>query len=93
MFYDANVDSVDYRYGDTLNRDYRYCYRPEARDLPVVQVLKAVHCLEYQCCETSDWNESDAAQVLRFIEGYLVRTLPGYSSPSKWVLDCSEVAA
>ena len=46
--------------------------------LEPVQVLKLVSSLDYQSCETDDWEMTLAAQQLRWISGEAISRLPGY---------------
>lgn len=46
--------------------------------LEPVQVLKLVRSLDYQSCETDDWEMTLAAQQLRWISGEAISRLPGY---------------
>ena len=46
--------------------------------LEPVQVLKLVRSLDYQSCETEDWEMTLAAQQLRWISGEAISRLPGY---------------
>ena len=46
--------------------------------LEPIQVLKLVRCLDYQSCETDDWEMTLAAQQLRWISGEAISRLPGY---------------
>lgn len=62
-----------------------YTFKP-FKDLPnmpsgqaCVWVLKACHCLDYQCCETDDWKETQAFRILETIESAAIRRLPGYN--------------
>ena len=46
--------------------------------LEPVQVLKLVRSLDYQSCETDDWEMTLAAQQLRWISGEAISRLTGY---------------
>ena len=46
--------------------------------LEPVQVLKLVRSLDYQSCETDDWETTLAAQQLRWISGEAISRLDGY---------------
>ena len=86
ILYNANVDSVDYRYNETNRRDYKFCSLP-LRGLTCVQIIKACDCLDYQCCEVPDWGPKHLAyNVIRTIREEAIRRLPGYSQ-AKWALD------
>ena len=46
--------------------------------LEPIQVIKLVRSLDYQSCETDDWEMTLAAQQLRWISGEAISRLPGY---------------
>lgn len=41
-------------------------------------LAKAIHCLDYQSCETDDWPSTPAYAILDEIEAAILRALPGY---------------
>jgi hypothetical protein len=51
-----------------------------------VTVLKLCDCLEYQSCETDDWEETGAFELLERIRKAAIRSLPGYDD-APWGLD------
>jgi hypothetical protein len=48
-----------------------------------VSILKLCDCLEYQSCETEDYNETVAYRLLNVIRRAAIRILPGYDD-AKW---------
>ena len=62
--------------------------RHYVRSLKQVQLFKLIQCLDYQSCETDDWETTDARQQLTWIESELVRSLPGYES-ARWEYEAS----
>jgi len=80
VLYAENVRSVNARYDDASSAhgfDYKAAGIEPLRMTPV-QVIKACHCLSYQSCETSDWEDTEAYAILRGVEGEAVRSLAGY---------------
>lgn len=80
-----------------VNARYREQYPPH-EFIPVsvmlttrepMRILKAVHCLQYQCNETEDWPQTEAYAILKAIEEYVVRTLPGYDEVEWSIADCA----
>jgi hypothetical protein len=78
-----NVRSMVARYGDSLEEgernadsDYRYALFPTP--LTAVEVIKACHCLDYQSCETEDWETSLACEILSRIIKHATHDIPGY---------------
>ena len=74
---DENQRSVNYRYRET-DAAPAYTYRLYSGIMKPVQILKAANCLEYQSCETDDWDKSEAKQILEAIVAHAIRSLPGY---------------
>lgn len=83
--YRENARSVHARYGGEM--PYADCGTPIPSfawlRFDPVQVIKACHCLAYQSCETDDWEETEAAAILRAIESAYVRRLIGYEE-AEW---------
>ncbi len=47
------------------------------------QVLKAIHCLEYQSCEHDEWRESESFAFLQALSGRACRSMIGYED-AEW---------
>ena len=76
----ANARSVGHR------------YREETEPVPgpmrikqvsVIQAIKAIDCLVYQSCETTDWADSQPAGNLARLREALTTKLPGYDT-AEW---------
>ena len=60
---DENVRSVNARYNEQKSAD-GYVYKPVNLDsVSAVNVLKSVQCLNYQSCETDDWETTPAHAI------------------------------
>lgn len=86
-----NVRSVVARYGDGLedtevNADAAYQYRLFATPLTAVEIIKACNCLEYQSCETDDWEETLAWEILNRVKSHAAHDIPGYDA-APWGID------
>lgn len=95
-----NVRSVNYRYKESdefqpvqmgrkvtvANRDKQYTAHISALRLAPVTVLKICACVDYQSCETNDWELTLAAEILRRIVAMAIRRLPGYDE-APWGID------
>ena len=87
------VKSVAYRYSDDTDetlpgsdaRPHRYRYRPPT-ELPIVTLLKAIDCYEYQSCEHPGWRKSEAFALCQALRDRLVHELPGYDD-APWGID------
>lgn len=78
---DENYRSVNARYSDS-DEPHQFVMQRVDR-VSMVQLIKACHCYNYQACETNDWNETEAHAIVKGIEAYAVRRLPGYEQ-SDW---------
>lgn len=68
VLHDENVRSVNYRYDESTVPD-RYQHTPMAvEDVSDETINSLIGTLDYQCCETSDWNSSRANECLSFME-------------------------
>jgi hypothetical protein len=63
----------------------RYVFRKWQRVPSPVEVLKACQCLDFQCCEHEEWQESPAKRMLDAIAGAAIEALPGYDS-APWAI-------
>ena len=67
-----NYRSVNERYNDSdIPFEYQYTYKPES----LLQVLKSVNCLDYQSCETDNWNQTDAYEILDHVKDSILQNL------------------
>lgn len=73
-----NVRSVNARYNETSTPE-PYVYRSVSFDsISAVNVLKSVQCLNYQSCETDDWETTLAYKICKGLESAAIAHLPGY---------------
>lgn len=90
---DENVRSVCCRYPDADNDQKSagaaYRYKRFATPLTAVEAMKACHCLNYQSCETDDWESSLAWRILQAIESHAAHHVPGYDK-APWGIDTDE---
>ena len=84
LWRDANVASFVERYRDKPGLTVgRYAYRAEsdaARQLTPMQVVRAVHGLDYQMDYALGWDGSEGHAALVAIERAAIRMLPGYAA-------------
>lgn len=94
MLWKENMQSVAHRYGGPVEElpGDRYVEggitkadvaAQAAIPFNAVQVLKACNCLEYQSCEHSGWEASEAHAFLQALKDKAVRALPGYEK-AQW---------
>ncbi|MHB8491186.1 MAG: hypothetical protein ACYDA6_03085 [Solirubrobacteraceae bacterium] len=95
MLRNANVQSVNYRYQDETEPwmcsemviDFDVTLG-DLIDAPctVPQTFSAIHCFEYQCCETPDWSERPAYEWLQALKESASRRMDGYED-ADWEID------
>lgn len=78
-----NYKSVNYRY-NTHEIPHANVFHFETGATPV-QVIKACHSYEYQCCETKDWTSSLAKRINDSILRIATMKLKGYEE-AEWSL-------
>ncbi|MCR4338253.1 MAG: hypothetical protein NUW01_00040 [Gemmatimonadaceae bacterium] len=98
MLRNANVQSVNFRYGyegsgsaDTMCGPMVTDFDVQLSDLldapcAVPQTFSAIHCMEYQCCETPDWRETPAFEWLQDLKESAARRMDGYED-ADWEID------
>lgn len=86
-----NLRSLNARYGDpvlepSINFEFVYQLR-----LSPVEVIKACDCYDYQACETADYRQTLAADIIDLIRTHAIRALPGYDE-ADWELRSYRIA-
>jgi hypothetical protein len=76
---------------DSITVTGRHICSPKYR-LPPVSILKMCDCLEYQSCETDDYRQTLAFDLLDRIRGAAIHCLPGYDG-APWDYDATESKA
>lgn len=82
---DENVRSVDYRYKEENERNP---FKPvdlveHDGNISIGQFGKLLTCLEYQSCETSDWESTLAFKIIQDLKDLALRKLPEYED-AEW---------
>lgn len=54
------------------------------RVLSPLECLKALACLEYQSCETDDYEQTKAYRRLQTIRAFAISELPGWQAADVW---------
>jgi len=86
---DANERSVGIRYPDDheMPRGHSEAFAFKLCGLPrlksAVQIIKACHCLDYQCCEADDWEGTIAHRIMSAILSAATHEVPGYAA-AQW---------
>lgn len=85
--YAENVRSVNTHYNESEPTDgFVFRQAPIAYvNLPAIAIIKACNCLEYQSCETSDWEKTEAFAILEAIKSDAVRHVDGYGD-ADWAI-------
>lgn len=78
-----NVKSVAYRYQEPpADASITFRFVPE---ISHIQAVKACDCLNYQSCETPDYEHTAACQIIRTIRETAIHNLIGYKEAA-WEL-------
>ncbi len=95
MLLDENIKSVGHRYEHCevtalpgrVDAEYLIPFKHKLsyNPLPAVTMFSLINCYRYQCCETDEWETSEAFAFCHQLEGQLIRNLPGYDdAPWEW---------
>lgn len=93
-----NERSVYARYSDcgpgnapgTIGQDaanYTFKRWPYSSPLTAVSILKGCSCFDYQACETDDYEDSLAFEIVNTIRKRAISRLPGYDDAPGWEFD------
>lgn len=83
-----NVRSVCHRYAGDKPENYADFLKPAGRNTILytpIAVIKLAQCLDYQSCETDDWETTQACRILKNIISKAIECLPGYDD-AKWAI-------
>lgn len=67
--------------------EHYYFNPPNVSPLGIISMCR---CLDYQSCDTSDWDDTPACKQLTIIQDAAITALPGYKEASKTYRDYSE---
>lgn len=87
----ANLESVNYRYREKGGAEEIMAFKFAPVRLPMVDIIKACHCFDYQSCEIPDWDTAWAKQASAAIREIAIRLLPGYEAAPWGIYDTPEV--
>lgn len=90
MLLDANAASVNHRYDE--DELYVYSYRAPQYTWSPVEVLKAIHCYQYQACEPDDWKSSEANAFCDYLTHHVINKMAGYDA-APWAITTSSTPA
>lgn len=76
VLHNENVRSVNHRYNETTQPDtFKYSRGPGA-EIDGKAILGVISSLDYQCCETDDWNSTHANACLAVMECDYISQVP-----------------
>lgn len=81
----ANYDSVNFRYSESQEVPVGEYFPVATAFVSAIQIVKLCDCLNYQCCEVDDWEETDAAKIIRTIRNDAIGRIPGYDE-AEWAI-------
>ncbi len=89
MLLEQNIRSLKARYPDDPEMWeqglFKYVYQRPLKALTIAQALKAVHCYDYQACESRDWRQTIACRFCEQLQHMLAARVPGYDA-APWVI-------
>lgn len=79
ILYAENVRSVCYKYSDERAETYGIIdtYTSVAETISPAQCIMSLRCLDYQSCETDDWETTGAKHIIDLIEYVAINRLIG----------------
>ncbi|PHM37647.1 hypothetical protein Xmau_03865 [Xenorhabdus mauleonii] len=84
ILHQANLDSFNYRYKEDLTGTF--VFDSSAPQLSVPAVLKALDCIEYQCCEVESYQQTRAYKIIKQLRLSLIDKIDGYEE-AHWFID------
>ncbi len=96
MLLDENIRSVSYRYPDISKLNdlpgrtdcehlLPFQFNIMGRTPRPIELIKLVHCLDYQSCEHPEWRDSEAKAFCDSVIECAIYQLPGYEeAPWEW---------
>jgi hypothetical protein len=76
-----NIYSVNYRYDSNYTQNFKFERQKNLIITPFV-ALNAIACLEYQSCETENWEKSEAYHICNQFRKTICSNLIGYNDVS-----------
>lgn len=73
---DQNYRSVNARYNRS-QKPHQYIHR-KTRRLKPIEIVSLCDCYSYQACETDDWRNTEAAQIVEKIKQLAIHDIDGY---------------
>ena len=57
-----NIDAYNQRYNENIKKD-QYKFHRHQEKFSTIQILKALHCYQYQASDAEDWERSNAKEI------------------------------
>ena len=93
---DENKRSLANRYPNApemQGRPYQFNYLPEAKYYSPAEIAKAIDCLEYQSCESDDYETTKAYHLLHLMRKGLLDEIADSEGVQAWELQPKEAIA
>lgn len=85
-FVNENYKSVNYRYNEQDEPEEYVLKLVNTSKMSAIEFIKLLDCLEYQCCETDDYDKSLTRQIVTDWRLKAIKLIPGYDSAA-WDID------
>lgn len=69
---------------EAFENDYYFRFYGQSPKLTPVEIIKGCACFDYQACEATDYERSDAAWIINAIRQCAIRNLPGWNEARGW---------
>lgn len=87
ILFDENVRSVESRYNSNEKHEYRFRFIANASKRPVGNIAGALDCLEYQSCETDDYHQSNAWEIMGMLRKELLKEIAEKEGTYTWGIE------
>lgn len=81
-----NVRSVDSRYKEENGYNYEFKYITNAKAYSIGEIAMALDGLEYQSCETDDYYQTNAYEIIGMLRKCLLNTLYTKEGADTWAI-------
>jgi hypothetical protein len=83
MFIEANIESYETRYPKEKVERFEYELKLFPVNISVMQFIKYMNCLEYQCNEVENWESTEASKLINCWVNSAYQHLPEWQA-AKW---------
>jgi len=86
MLREANLRSVNERYSNNEEFAYEHSLPKHTKWTPF-EIISAAHCYNYQSCEASNWETSEAKRFITVLIDRMIMLTAEYAHAGTWDID------